>query len=79
MVDLKDLLPVFREVLENDSIILAQETTAADVEGWDSLSHIYLVVAIEKKFKIKFTTQEIQGWKNVGEILKNLNRKLSAV
>lgn len=72
---IEDLIPVFREVLENDTLVVNESTTAEDVEEWDSLNHIYLVVAIEKKFKIKFTTQEIQGWKCVGDILIDLSKK----
>ena len=66
---LLEINDVFKDVLDNDDIILAYETTANDVEDWDSLNHIQLVVAVEKKFKIRFTSQEIQSWKNVGEML----------
>lgn len=66
---LKQVNDVFIDVLDDDDIKLSYETTAHDVEDWDSLNHIQLVVAIEKKFKIRFTSQEIQSWKNVGEML----------
>ncbi len=79
MAEIKDLIPVFAEVLENEEIVLLPETTAADVDGWDSLAHIYLVVGIEKKFKVKFTTKEIQSWSNVGDILKDINDKASVI
>lgn len=59
---------IFRDVLDNEDIVLTPQTTADDVEDWDSLSHIQLIVAIEKKFKIKFTSQEILSWKNVSEM-----------
>lgn len=71
---IEDLLPMFRDVLENDEIILSEATVASDVPGWDSMNHIYLVVAIEKHFKVKFTTQQIQRWQCVGDILTDLNR-----
>ena len=58
---------IFRDILDNEEIVLTNETTANDVEEWDSLSHIQLVVAIEKHFKIKFTSMEMLSWKNVGE------------
>jgi acyl carrier protein len=73
-VTIQDLLPIFRDVLENDDIELSESTVAADVPEWDSLNHIYLVVAIEKQFKIKFTTHEIQSWQCVGDVLKELNK-----
>jgi acyl carrier protein len=60
---------LFNDVLDDDSIILKNELTASDVDGWDSLTHIQLIVAIEKSFKIKFTSREILSWKNVGEMV----------
>lgn len=69
-----DLLPVFREVLEDDGIVVEESSTAKDVPGWDSLNHIYIVVGIEKRFKVKFTSTQIQSWKCVGDILADLNR-----
>lgn len=68
---------IFREVLDNEDITLADTTTANDIEEWDSLSHIQLIVAIEKEFKIKFTSAEILSWKNVGELVDNINKKLA--
>jgi acyl carrier protein len=73
-VTIEDLLPIFRDVLENDDIELTELTVAADVPEWDSLNHIYLVVAIEKQFKIKFTTHQIQSWQCVGDVLNELNK-----
>lgn len=66
---LKKVNDVFIDILDNEDVVLAYETTANDVEDWDSLNHIQLVVAIEKAFKIRFSSQEIQSWKNVGEML----------
>ncbi len=66
---LKKVNDVFIDVLDNDTIVLTDETTADDVEEWDSLNHIQLVVAIERQFKIRFTSREIQSWNNVGEML----------
>lgn len=68
---------IFKDVLDNDDIVLADDTTANDIEEWDSLNHFQLVVAIEKKFKIRFTTQEIQTWSNVGGIVDDVAAKLS--
>ena len=66
---------IFKDVLDNDDLVIDETTTARDVEEWDSLNHIQLVVAIEKHFKLRFTTQEIQNWKNVGEMADCISLK----
>lgn len=73
---LKDVNQIFIEVLDDDNIVLHNETTADDVEEWDSLTHIQLIVAVEKHFKIRFTSAEIRGWKNVGEMCEAIKKKL---
>ena len=59
---------IFRDVFDDESITVGEETTAKDVEGWDSLANINLIVSIEGEFDIKFDMKEITGLKNVGEI-----------
>ena len=66
---LEKLTGIFHEELDNEEIVLSRETTADDIEEWDSLSHIQLIVAVEKVFKIRFTSSEIQSWNNVGEMI----------
>lgn len=67
---------VFRRVLRQPELTIRSGTTAADVKGWDSLSHINLIAAIEKEFKVRFTTGEIMGLRNVGD-LETIVRKKS--
>ena len=69
---------VFREVLEDDSIVLAPSTTAADIEGWDSLSHVQLVLAAEREFNVRLRASEIGGLENVGAFVELLERKTAA-
>ena len=61
---------VFQDVFDDESIHVTAETTAADIEDWDSLEHINLVVAIENKFNVKFNMGEVTSMKNVGEMVK---------
>ena len=73
---LNEVENIFRDILDEESLNLTCETTANDVEGWDSLTHIQLIVAIEKQFKVKFSSKEILSWKNVGELLDSLQDKV---
>lgn len=73
---LDQLNPIFRRILDNNNITLTSATTANDIEDWDSLNHLQLVVAIEKHFKIKFAAAEIHNWKNVGEICESIQKRL---
>ena len=72
----KKVNEIFCDELDNDDIVLTDETTADDVEEWDSLSHVQLIVAIEKAFGIKFTSNEILSWNNVGELIDSIEKRL---
>ena len=61
---------IFRDVMDNDDISVNPETTAADIDQWDSLTHVLLVVAVERHFSVRFTANEVQQLKNVGELAK---------
>lgn len=73
---LEEINGIFKETLENPNLVITNETTSADVAEWDSLNHIYLVVAIEKHFGLKFTSAQIQGWKDVGEMIEDIKRSV---
>lgn len=73
---LKRVEEIFREELELDDLVLTDETTADDVEEWDSLSHVQLVVAMEKAFGIKFSSREILSWDNVGDLVDCIHGKI---
>lgn len=62
------LTQVFRDVFDDDDIVLTDTTSAKDIEDWDSLEHINLIAAVEKTFKMRFTMKEVSGMKNVGEM-----------
>jgi len=73
------LTRIFREVFDNDAIIVRPDMTSADIEGWDSLSHINLLYAIEKEFGIVFTIGEAGGaLRNVGELCALIEKKTAA-
>lgn len=77
-MDVRDKLNgIFREVFKDDGIQIRPETTANDIEGWDSFSHVTLIVAIETRFNIKFSLKEIMGFKNVGYLMKNIEQKIA--
>jgi len=69
---LQEVTKIFTHVLENPGILLKEETTAADIEDWDSLNHIHLVVAIEKRFNVRFTSKELRSFANVGDLCRAL-------
>jgi acyl carrier protein len=73
---LERLTIIFRETLENNLISLNEDTVADEIEGWDSLTHIQLVVTIENDFGIRFSSKEIQSWKNVGALVDNILLKM---
>lgn len=69
---------VFKDMFDDDELVLARETTAKDVAGWDSLMHVRLVLQIEKTFNIRFLSSEVASLKNVGEFVDLINAKVAA-
>ena len=72
------LTEIFREVFDDDSIVLSPATTAADIRDWDSAAHVNLVVAIETRMKIRFKTFELESLHNVGHLADLIQTKLAA-
>ncbi|EXM39236.1 acyl carrier protein [Ruminococcus albus] len=66
----KRLTEVFRDVFDDDSIVITADTTADDIEDWDSIEHITLIGAVEDEFGMKFKMGEVSGMNNVGEMMK---------
>lgn len=70
------LQKIFREVFDNNDIILTDSTCAEDIEEWDSLGHVQLIKALEESFNIKLTAREMRSWENVGEMVDALLTKI---
>jgi acyl carrier protein len=70
------LTKIFEDVFDEDSIVVTPELSAKDVDTWDSLTHIRLVLTVEKAFKIKFSTSEVGMLQNVGELVRLIEGKL---
>ncbi|HEX9199516.1 MAG TPA: acyl carrier protein [Acidobacteriaceae bacterium] len=75
---LEELQLIFRDILDQPDLVLTPESNASNVEDWDSLAHINLVSAIEKRYKIKFALGELQELKNVGDMIELIEVKLAA-
>lgn len=73
---LAKLQEIFRDVFDDETIILINDTTQDDIEDWDSLAQINIIVAIKKEFKVDFTMEELGNLKSVGEIVKKIEEKL---
>ena len=67
---------VFREVFDDDAIVLAPTTSAADVDGWDSVANIRLMVSIEEEFRLRFDVGEFQEYRDVGDLLAGIARRV---
>jgi acyl carrier protein len=70
---IKKIIPVFKTVFEDENLEINEKSNSDNVNGWDSLNHIYLVVAIEEEFNIKFLADDIQRWNNVGDMAEYIS------
>jgi acyl carrier protein len=75
---LERLTRVFRDVFDDDELEIDRDTTAQDVEGWDSLMHVTLLVNVEKAFGIKFSSSEVASMKDVGQLVDLIDARLAA-
>jgi acyl carrier protein len=78
MSTIETVREIMMSVLHLDELDLTDSTTAADVEEWDSLHHIRLVIAIERRFKIKFKNAEVERLTNVGDLIRAIDQKVAA-
>jgi acyl carrier protein len=69
------LTPIFRDVFNDNALVVRDGMTAADVATWDSLSNINMIVAVEKAFGVKFSIKDVRSLKNVGELLTLIQKK----
>jgi len=69
------LTPIFRDVFNNDTLVVSEGMTAKDVPTWDSLSNINMIIAVEKAFGVKFRIKDVRALKNVGELLELIKSK----
>ena len=67
---------IIRCVLKNDSIILSNETTSNDVDGWDSLTHMLIIAEVEKQFNVRINFRELMKISNVGELVQTIEKKM---
>ncbi len=74
---LQELTELFRDLFDDENLELSDDTTADQVEGWDSQMHVMLIVAAEQRFGIKFRTAELESLRNVGQFTQLIESKLS--
>jgi acyl carrier protein len=72
---LSQVQAIFRDVFDEETLLINESTSAKDIEDWDSLTHIQLVTKIEKHFKIRFTVSEVTKLKQVGDLIKLIEYK----
>jgi acyl carrier protein len=75
MSTLEVLNGIFRQVFDEPALVISRTTTANDIVEWDSLTHMNLIMILERQFKIKFTLSEIEGLTSVGDLVDQIDRK----
>ncbi len=72
MTTLERIQPIFRDIFDDENLTVTEETVAGDVEDWDSFAQMQIVMSIEEMFGIKFSTDEVTNFKNVGDVVKTI-------
>jgi acyl carrier protein len=75
---LSRLTPLFRETFDNDEIVLSEKTTARDIDGWDSVGNIRLMLSVESEFSFTFEVGEFSDFRNVGDLVSSIQRRLGS-
>ncbi|VVE27438.1 acyl carrier protein [Pandoraea capi] len=75
---LNALTDIFRDIFDDDTVVITPQSSAADFDAWDSLSNVNIMVATEMRFGVRFKTSEVEGLKNVGELMALIRKQLAA-
>jgi len=70
---MESISKLIRDIFDDESILISEQSSAKDIDDWDSLNNIKIVIAVEKKFKIRFKAAEIRTWNNVGEMCDSID------
>ena len=71
-----ELTDIFRDVFEDDDLMIGRDTTAADVEGWDSLQHVSLILRVERHFGVRLSSANVADMKSVGDLLDIIKQRM---
>ena len=74
MTTLEKIQPLFRDIFDDEELTVTEETVAADVKGWDSFAQMHIIMGVEDMFGISLSTDDITGLKNVGDIVKAIEK-----
>lgn len=77
MTTLEKIQPIFKDIFDDENLVVTEKTVAADVEDWDSFAQMQIVMGIEDMFGIKFSTDEVTEFKNVGDVVKAIERHIN--
>lgn len=73
---LEDIQQILRDIFDEEDLVITETTTADDIEDWDSLAQMNIMVSVSKHFRVKFSVEEIAGLHNIGELVKAVESKL---